>query len=419
MKNLNISRLFDNKTFCKIFSIVGAIIIWASITLTTQTDSESTIRNVPIDFSVSGTSVEALGLSAFNRSDESVNVRVSGTIANINATKAEDFDVTLSLGNVTSAGKYTVQIDVKLNDSARNVSIIDYSPKKVEIDFDRTASKTLQVETNISNMSAKEGYLLDKGYASSQQVSIIGPETLVKTVVSCVAEIEASSKILDKSFTVSQVPLVLYDENKKVIKNNGITMDKEMVDVTVPVLKIKKLPLSLRFLNTPSKFDSNKFRYYLSATEIEVAGPDATIDSMSQIDIGYADLKSIHPGDKISMPVVLPSGFVNVDNINAVDLSIPKDNLIEKKYTAKNFNVIGAPDNKTVKVITKQLSNITIAGEEDIINQITANDIVVEINLTDTTISNGTTTVPAIITVPGKSGVFWICGNYEVVIRCN
>ena len=419
MKNLNISRLFDNKTFCKIFSIVGAIIIWASITLTTQTDSESTIRNIPIDFSVSGTSVEALGLSAFNRSDESVNVRVSGTISNINATKAEDFDVTLSLGNVTSAGKYTVQVDVKLNDSARNVSIIDYSPKKVEIDFDRTASKTLQVETNISNMSAKEGYLLDKGYASSQQVSIIGPETLVKTVASCVAEVESSDKALDKSFTVSQVPLVLYDENKNVIKNNGITMDKEIVDVTVPVLKIKKLPLSLRFLNAPSKFDSDKFKYSLSATEIEVAGPDATIDSMSQIDIGYADLKNIHPGDTISMPITLPSGFVNVDNINAVDLSIPKDNLVEKKYTAKNFNIIGVPDNKTVKVITKQLSNVTIAGGEEIINQITANDIVVEINLTDTTISNGTTTVPAVITVPGKSGVFWICGNYEVVIRCS
>ncbi len=419
MKNPKISRLFDNKTFCKIFSIVGAIIIWASITLTTQTDSESTIRNVPINFSVSGTSVEALGLSAFNKSDDSVNVRVSGTIANINATTAEDFDVSLSLGNVTAAGKYTVQVDVKLNDSARNVSIIDYSPKKIEIDFDRTASKTISIETNISDMSAKEGYLLDKGYASSQQVSIIGPETLVKTVVSCVAEVKANNKVLDKSLTVSEVPLVLYDENKNVIKNPGITMDKEMVDVTVPVLKIKTLPLSLRFLNTPAKFDDGNFKYSLSATEIEVAGPEATIDSMSQIDIGYADLKNIHPGDTISMPITLPSGFVNVDNINAVDLTIPKDNLIEKKYTAKTFNIIGVPDNKTVKVITKQLSNVVVAGEENIINQITANDIVAEINLTDTTISNGTTTVPAIITVPGKSGVFWVCGNYEVVIKCS
>ena len=31
MKNLNFSRLFDNKTFCKIFSIVGAIIMFILI----------------------------------------------------------------------------------------------------------------------------------------------------------------------------------------------------------------------------------------------------------------------------------------------------------------------------------------------------------------------------------------------------
>lgn len=419
MKNLKFSRLFDNKTFCKIFSIVGAIIIWASITLTTQTDSESTIRNVPINFSVSGTSVEALGLNAFNKSDEFVNIRVSGTIANINATSADDFDVSLSLGNVTAAGKYTVQIDVKLNDNARNVSIIDYSPKKVEIDFDRTASKTITVETKISNISAKDGYLLDKGYASSQQVSIIGPESLVKTVASCVAEVDANNKVLDKPFSASSVPLVLYDENKNVIKNSGITMDKESIDVTVPVLKTKKLPLSFRFLNTPAKFDDSKFIYSLSVNEIEVAGPEATIDAMSQIDIGYADLKNIHPGSTISMPIILPSGFVNVDNISAVDLTIPAEKLVEKKFTAKNFNIIGAPDNKTVKVITKQLSNVVIAGVEEIVGHITSNDIVVEVNLTDTEIANGTTTVPATITVPGKTGVFWVYGNYEVVIRCS
>jgi len=419
MKNLKFSRLFDNKTFCKIFSIVGAIIIWASITLTTQTDSESTIRNVPINFSVSGTSVEALGLNAFNKSEEFVDVRVSGTIANINATSAEDFDVSLSLGNVTAAGKYTIQVDVKLTDSARNVSIIDYSPKKIEIDFDRTASKTIAIETSISNMSAKEGYLLDKGYASSQQVSIIGPETLVKTVNSCIAEINANGKVLDKSFTISDVPLVLYDANKNVINNSGITMDKESVNVTVPVLKTKKLPLSLSFINAPTKFDSSKFAYSLSVKEIEVAGPETTIDSMSQIDIGYADLKNIHPGSTISMPITLPSGFVNVDNISAVDLTIPDEKLIEKKFTAKTFNIIGAPDNKTVKVITKQLSNIVVAGDANLVGQITSNDIVVEINLTDTNISNGTTTVPATITIPGKSGVFWVYGNYEVVIKCS
>ena len=63
MKHLNFSRLFDNKSFCKTFSVIGAIVIWAAVTLTAKTDSERILRNVPIDFSVAGTAVEALGLN--------------------------------------------------------------------------------------------------------------------------------------------------------------------------------------------------------------------------------------------------------------------------------------------------------------------------------------------------------------------
>lgn len=419
MKNLKISRLFDNKTFCKVFSIIGAVIIWASITLTNQTDSESTLKNVPINFSVSGTFVEALGLTAFDRSADTVSIRLSGRRANLNATSVDDFDVTLSLGNITAAGKQTVQIDVKLKETAKEVTIVDFSPKKIEVNFDRTASKTLTIDTDTSKLSAEDGFLLDKGYPSSQEISIIGPESVVKTITKCVAQIDTKKTVLSETLNVSKVPIVLYDENNNVVSNNNVTVDKETVDVSVPVLKIKSLPMVVHFINTPSSFDNNAFRYQLSETKIEVAGPESTIDSMTQLDIGYADLKAIKPGDSVSMPIELPSGFVNVDNINEIQLTIPADNLSEKKYTVKTFNVIGVPENKNVKVVTKQLSNVILVGNTELVNSITESDIVVEVNLSGTTIQSGTTTVPATITIPGKSGVFWIFGNYEVVIKSN
>ncbi len=419
MKKMKTSRLLDNKTFCKIISVIGAIAIWATVTLTVKTDSERLLRNVPIDFSVAGTAVEALGLSSFDRSDENIDITLSGNRGSLNSVSKEDFVVSLSLGRVTKAGKYTVRVDVSLKEPVGNVSVVNYSPKTIQVSFDRSASKTLTVNTNISGMSAKDGFMLDKGYPSSQEVTIIGPESVVETVTSCVADVDSKKKVLEETLYVSDIPLVLYDENGNVVSDPFVVLDKEMVNVSVPVLKIKDLPVVTHFINMPSTFVESNFKYTLSHTEIRVAGPEETIDTMSQLDVRYADFKTIKPGDIVSLNVELPSGFVNVDNTNTIDVSIPSQNMTEKSFTVNQFNVIGIPDDKTVTVITRRLNNVVLMGNETLLNSISSNDIVVEINLSDTTLSSGTMTVPATITVPGKSGVFWAYGDYEVVIKSN
>lgn len=419
MKKMKTSRLFDNKTFCKIISIVGAIGIWATVTLTVKTDSERVIRNIPIDFSVSGTAVEALGLSSFDRSDEDIDITLSGNRGSLNSVSKEDFVVSLSLGRVTKAGKYTVQLDVALKDPLGSVEIVDFSPKSIQVSFDRSASKTLAVNADISDMSAKEGYMLDKGYSSIPEVTITGPESIIKTISSCVADVESKKKVLEETLAVSDVPLTLYDENGNVVSNPFVVLDKDKVNISVPVLKIKDLPIVAHFINMPTNFVQEDFDYTLSNSDIQLAGPEETIDGMSQLDIRYVDLKTIKPGDTVSLNVELPAGFINVSNTETVDVYIPSENMSERHFSVKEFNVIGVPEDKDVSVITRRLNNVILTGKTNILKSITANDIVVEVNLSSTTLSGGTMTVPATITVPGKSGVFWAYGDYEVVISSN
>ena len=416
MKHFSISRLFDNKTFTKIFSIVAAVIIWAAVTLTIATKSERYFRNIPIDFSVTGTALEALGLSAFDQSESSVNVRLSGTRSALNAISKDNFSVSLNTARVSAAGKYTVSIDVSLKDYAGTLEILDYSPHAIQVTFDRLASKTLSISADISDLSAEEGYMLDKGYPASPDVTITGPESVINTISSCVADVHSKKTVLSKTVSLSST-LTLYDENGNMVTDPNITLDKESVDVSVPVLKIRDLPVVAHFVNQPSTFAEKDFSYSLSVSKIKVAGQEETIDGMSQLDIRYADLKTMKPGDKISLPVNRPSGFVNVDNIDPVEISVPSANMTEKSLAVSNFNVIGTPDDKKVRVITRQLNNVVLVGEKGVINSITANDVVVEVDLSKTTLSNGTMTVPATISVPGKSGVFWAYGTYEVVIR--
>lgn len=417
MKHLNISRLFDNKTFCKIFSIVGAVIIWATVTLTVKTDSEKIIRNVPIDFSVEGTAVAALGLSTFDHSEDSVDINLSGSRGALNSVTKDDFIVSLSVGRVTTTGKHTVYIDVSLRDHNKNLTILDYSPKSIQVNFDKLSSKVIPIATDISNLSAKNEFMLDKGYPTAQEVTISGPESVVSTVTSCVAKINDRKKEMTETANFASVPLVLYDKNGKAVESQSISFDKEVVDISVPVLKIKKLPIAADFMNKPANFMDSEFAYTLSLTEIEVAGPVETIDSISQLYVRYVDLKSVKPGDVVSLNIELPSGFINIANITSVDVTIPSNNMQQKTLSVNQFKFIGAPEDKEISLITKRLSNVVLVGERTIINSITAQDIVIEVDFSAATLSSGVTTLPATITVPNKKGVFWAYGSYEVVVR--
>ena len=419
MKHLNISKIFDNKTFCKIFSIIGAIIIWAAITLTVKNVSEKKMRNVPIDFSVEGTAVAALGFSTFDHSQDSVDITLSGNRGDLNAITKEDFAVTLSVGRVTTAGKQTVRVDVSFKEQNENVTIVDYSPKSIQVNFDKLLSKTLPITTDISSLSAQDEFMLDKGYPSAQEINISGPESIINTISSCVAKIDSNKNELTQTVSFSSIPLVLYDVNGNPVTNDSITFDKEAVDISVPVLKIKKLPIAAHFINKPSNFSDAEFAYTLSVTEIEVAGPIETIDSISQIDVRYVDLKDAKPGDIVPLNIELPSGFINIANIASVDVTIPSNNIQQKKFSVNQFRIIGAPEDKEIKLITNRLNNITIIGERAILNSLTAKDIVIEVDLSAVTLSKGTTTIPATITIPNKKGVYWAYGSYEVVIRSN
>ncbi len=417
MKKIAGSSLFDNKTFCKVISVIGAIAIWAIITLTVKTNSERLIRNVPIDFSLTGTAVEALGLNAFERSDEALNIRLAGNRSSINAVSKEDFIVTLSTGRVTKAGKYTVKVDVSLKEEIGNAEIIDYSPKSIQVAFDRTATKALPVTVDVSDISAKNGFMLDKGYPSVPEVTVSGPESIIKSITSCVADIDSKNSILEETLVVSDIPISLFDENGNKVTSPFVVLDKEKTDVSVPVLKVKELPIFVHFINMPANFGEKDFKYTLSSQDIQLAGPEETIDAMTQLDVRYVDMKTTKPGDVVTLNVELPAGFVNLSNTQTVDVTIPSENITRKQFSVKEFKVIGAPEDSNVRFVTKRLNNVTLYGDKTVLRSIAANDIVVEVNLSGTTLSGGTMTVPATITVPGKTGVFWAYGDYEVVIR--
>ena len=77
-KPINFRELFSNNRFVLLFSIALAFVIWVAISMTASPEESYTVENVPVDFSLSGSLPEQLGLQAFGDTEYTVDVVVYG-----------------------------------------------------------------------------------------------------------------------------------------------------------------------------------------------------------------------------------------------------------------------------------------------------------------------------------------------------
>ena len=91
------SRLFGNRKFLLVVSLLLSFLIWYSFKQYYNPVSTRTIKNVPISFSVSNTSIASNNLEIITHNIDSVDVVVTGKTANIMRLSASDISVAPSL----------------------------------------------------------------------------------------------------------------------------------------------------------------------------------------------------------------------------------------------------------------------------------------------------------------------------------
>ena len=215
---------------------------------------------------------------------------------------------------------------------------------------------------------------------------------------------------------LAQGILSLYDRDDNPLSQNLISFDAENIEVTVPILKKAQLPLAVSFTGVPEGLDTSIFKYALSSEVINVAGPGAKVDALTQFNIGYINIaKDFKLGGVYDFDVTLDKGFVNLDNISKVTVSFDTSGLESKTVTVSDIRVVNAPQNYTVQVETAKIYNVTVIGASEEIAQLSAKDVVAQIDASDLAADKGQQTVGVDIRIPGFSTLF-AAGSYTALI---
>lgn len=405
-------RILYNDNILRIISIVAAVLFWFIVVISISPDYKRTIYNVPVTIDENASALTSLGLHVVDKNPKSISVQVSGPRNLIGALTANDFVVTPNLSNVTKTGSYEIGVSAALKVPDNRVKIAVVDPVKISVKFDTTFTKTLPVEISVDGGNVPDGYLMQTAVSNPAEITVSGPTSELSEVSR--ATVAVNVKDGAKKTVVSKCDVVLLNANGEEVKNEHILKSADQVDVTVPILKTKSVPLKVSFENVPADVDSTMVKYTISPAQILVAGDEDTVNKMNEIIIGSVNFKDLDLKSTKTIEIPSVDGIKNVDSITNAQVNISLSGIDSKTVDVTDFDITNTDNNFRYTAQTKKITGVKLFGPSSEIGSVSNLTAVVDMK----SVQNGTGQyeVPATFKVPGKSG-FWVSGTYNVVVN--
>ena len=375
-------RSYDSDFLLKIYAVIGAIVIWFILSITLYSTLEKTITDVPVIIDQQGVAkAENYGLEAINFEGETINVKVTGKRYDIGNLKPEDISATVAVVGVSSPGEYTLKISV--SPKSKDFDIVSVSPSEVNVTFDKVITKEFVISAEAPFYTVPTDYIQESPVANPQTVEITGPQQQIERISRVVARTE-NKKTITSSTSVNVPELFLYDEDNMKLDATGIfSFSTNYFSVDMKVNKVKELPFSVEIQNAPPNFDKTILNFNYSQNTIKIAGEESVIDGMNEMNLGYIDLRKVDVSSSFDFDVSLENGIKNLSDISKVNVSIDSNNLLKKTFliSKDQIHVIGVPAEYDVSIQSVGIDGVTIVGPDEIIENITPEDVIAQVDL--------------------------------------
>lgn len=404
------SKLLDNKRFLMILSLILAALSWMLVVMYISTIEFNDIDNVPVDFTAQQEEYLApKSLNVITKDEMKVKVVIKADRQLLSELKEkpESLSVYADLSEIPLAGTYDVPLEAA---PMKGVTVVSITPPTATLRIDRQATVKLAVTPKLVNLSVPDDYVAQDTVVNPKTIEITGPEADVERIAKCEVSMTFTEPLTKTETHSAQVRL--YTAEGTEISTDSLVMTTKSVDITVPVYKQKQLKVRFQYTGYPQDFPVEEFQYTLSEDTVTVAGPNSVVDNLEYLDIGYVALNEIDEGKILTFEVSLPSGVTAINAPESITVAFDLDDVGASNFTIPGSNIFlkNVPTNYDVTLLTKSIANVRVLGDQEILETLTAQDLVAEIDLSNKEPSTGPYNLPVTISAPGKGFVWAVNG---------
>jgi len=354
-------RFFSDNNNLKVLAVIIALILWMYVMTEQNPQVTHVFRDVPITYQ--NLDNNKLALRDTNQElavDVTVKARRS-IIANIDKS---DIKCILNLKG-RMEGENLIPVVVKLPEG---LELIDVKPREIVVYLDAVIEEQFPVRVQLQGVPA-HGYAALDPIIKQKEVVVKGARSKVNSVKTVAVQIDITGESRD---VMGTYPVRVFNGNGKVIE--GLTFRPEAIEVVVPIVFKRDLPVKLDLSGTPAP------GYLISNITIEpqtitVTGNKDLLEKIDSIKTAPIDVTGIKKDFAGEVSVILPKGVELLDKEdNNVKVEIHVEKEAQKTITTyKNIEVKNLTGNLIAEVDNTE-TTLIIKGPQILLNQLTADD---------------------------------------------
>lgn len=406
------SKLFENKIFWAVVSLLAALFIWVYVTGTQEEPIELSFNNVEVVFTGEDTLQASRGYVINNISTETVSVKISGTRRNIGSLSASDIKATIDVSLISQTGTITQYYTLTYPDGvdADAVSIVSSNPSVISFNVTRMSTKQVPVEVQFKGSTA-EGYIAGEVEYEPKTITISGPESELEQIDHVYAEIGGDEHTMTRT---ADVPFVLMDKSGNKLSSDGFEFDVSTINVTIPISMMKEVSLYVQCIYGAGATEENT-SIEIEPSTITISGDTSVVSGINRIDIATIDLTDFALTLQDTYAIPLQNGVENVSGVTKAEVTIEIQGVSTKQFTVTNFNYTGLPDGYYVEEIITQNLEVKVRGAQDVLDQIQSSNLRAVADLSEVT-QTGIMYVPVKVELDGFTNAGAV-GEYMIAIR--
>lgn len=410
MKNSKKNRKLVNAAL----AVLLAFGLWLYVVNVENPTGSATLRDLPIQVQGQSELAEA-GLMVTDLGKDTMNVKITGKKKTLMKLNSDNVFLTTDVSSITEEGEYDLTCKATFPSyiNSENVSASSWSEMLVTVTVEKKATKTIPVRGEFIGTEA-EDCLAGAVSTDPNEIEISGPEDRLAQIDH--AQVQVGGQTVSDTI-VQQAPVVFMDADGIPIQDlEHISFSATEVEITVPVRRVVKIPLTVSFQEGGGA-DSDDVSYKITPASVTVIADDGA-DLPESISLGQIDLTQVYGDTSYSLPVTIPDGVTawGAPSYAVVHLSLGE--LASRQIATGNISLVNVPEGYVASLVSPRLY-VWVRGSEEALNGLTADEIAVEVDLSNVSVRDELQRVPATVTLKGadtkKLGI--VGTRYSVALR--
>ena len=371
-----------NKLVSILLSFAIAFGLWLYVVTNISVEDDRTFHDISVQFE-GETALEDNGLMITSGTDATIDLRLKGARNYLNKLSASNITVKVDLSRIYDPGTHNVGYDIIYPGDVPSNAFEELSklPATITITVEKWERKDVPVYV-VYDGFVPEDYLDDRDNAllDYEFINISGPASVVEQIdrAEIYVNMDGRTESISQTFQYT-----LCDGEGNPVDAALITAETAQVRLDLTIQRFKELPVEYELVEGGGASEEH-VTITLDTPAIRVSGSSAVLEELERINLGTIDLSEIAEDTVRTFPVKLPEGVINLTGVNEVNVTVDFTGLSTREFTVENIRVVGVPDGLEYELVTKRLT-VTVRGPSDVINQMTAQALLVTADITGKT----------------------------------